>query len=149
MKNRNLLKITLFFLCFGLILACSKPGTHSTLKMQDKFGPKAKPDLILNGLASWYGHPFHGRITANGERYNMFELTAAHKSLPFGSMLRVHNLNNDKTIIVRVNDRGPYIGRRILDLSYTAAKNLDMVKDGVINVKIEVFKPTPKLVAKK
>jgi rare lipoprotein A (peptidoglycan hydrolase) len=85
----------------------------------------------LSGLASWYGEDFHGRRTSNREIYNMFEMTAAHKTLPFGTRLMVTNLNNGKTVAVRINDRGPFVGERIIDLSYAAASMIDMVGVGV------------------
>lgn len=91
------------------------------------------------GKASWYGKRFHGRKTACGERYDMFALTAAHRKLPLGSILRVTNLANNRHVIVRVNDRGPYIGGRIIDLSVAAATELRMVTKGVSKVKIEVL----------
>ena len=93
----------------------------------------------LTGTASWYGGSFHGRMTANGETYNMYELTAAHKTLPFGTLLRVTNLSNQKKMFVRVNDRGPFIPGRILDLSYGAARELGMVESGIKRVKIEIL----------
>ncbi len=86
------------------------------------------------GTASWYGPGFHGRITANGERYNQFGLTAAHKSIRFGTVLHITNLANDETVLVQVNDRGPYIGERIIDLSEAAMERLDGMKSGVINI---------------
>ena len=135
-------------LMMGLI-ACSKPGTHSSFKLKELFQQNKRPDVVLFGRASWYGIPFHGRTTANGERYNMYALTAAHKSLPFGSTLRVINLKNNRVVTVRVNDRGPYIPGRILDLSHAAAAELDMIGQGVGLVKIEVTKPEPKLVARR
>lgn len=88
-------------------------------------------------VASWYGPGFHGRLTANGEIYNQMALTAAHKELPFGTFLRVTNLKNGKTAIVRINDRGPYIEGRDLDLSKGTALALGMVERGVIRVKVE------------
>lgn len=89
------------------------------------------------GVASWYGNKFHGRRTANGERYNMHAYTAAHKSLPFGTILRVTNLDNDKSILVRVNDRGPYVRGRVIDLSRAAAEEIGV---SLHKVKIEEFK---------
>lgn len=89
------------------------------------------------GTASWYGHPFHGRKTASGERYNMYEMTAAHKNLPLNSMVKVTNLVNHQSVIVKINDRGPYVGKRILDLSYAAAKRLGMVGRGTTKVLIK------------
>lgn len=91
------------------------------------------------GLASWYGDDFHGKITSCKEIYDMYALTAAHKSLPFQSYVKVTNLNNGKDVTVRINDRGPFIEGRIIDLSYTAANRLKMVEDGVVPVRIEVL----------
>lgn len=87
--------------------------------------------------ASWYGPRFHGKQTANGESYNQMALTAAHKSLPFGTLLRVTNLKNGESVIVRINDRGPYIEGRDLDLSKGTAQSLRMIKRGVVKVKVE------------
>jgi rare lipoprotein A len=88
------------------------------------------------GNASWYGQKFHGKKTSSGETYNMYAMTAAHKTLPLGTYVRVHNLNNSKSIEVRVNDRGPFVRGRIIDLSYSAAKELDIVGPGTAPVEI-------------
>jgi len=88
------------------------------------------------GVASWYGKDFHGRRTSNGEIYNMYSMTAAHKTLPMNTMLLVKNMNNGKKTVVRVNDRGPFVKGRIIDLSYTAAEKLDLVGSGVAKVTI-------------
>lgn len=93
------------------------------------------------GLASWYGGRFHGRKTASGERYNKFAITCASKTLPLGTVLEVTNLDNGRSAIVRVNDRGPYVGKRILDLSYGAAKKLGFVSKGVTEVAYRVVGP--------
>lgn len=93
------------------------------------------------GEASWYGNKFHGHKTANGEIYNMYGMTAAHKSIPIPSYVRVTNLKNNRSVVVRVNDRGPFHGGRIIDLSYTAAKKLDYLKQGTARVKVEVLEP--------
>lgn len=95
------------------------------------------------GYASWYGQKFHGHTTANGETFDMFALTAAHKTLPLPSFLRVTNLENNKVTTVRVNDRGPFHDDRILDLSYAAAKKLGFHSNGVTKVKIEVIHVSP------
>jgi rare lipoprotein A len=95
--------------------------------------------LTQTGRASWYGEPHHGRVTANGERFDMHALTAAHPTLPFGTRLRVVNLDNGREIEVRVNDRGPSTPGRILDLSYAAARALDAVGAGVIPVRLTVL----------
>jgi rare lipoprotein A len=90
------------------------------------------------GVASWYGKPYHGRKTASGERYDMTELTAAHRTLPFGVVVKVTHLGNGRTVKVRITDRGPFVDGRIIDLSRKAAKRLDMVDEGVARVRIEV-----------
>lgn len=94
---------------------------------------------IQTGTASWYGKPFHGKTTSNREIFNMYELTAAHLTLPFNTMVMVTNLDNGKSVIVRINDRGPFVKDRVIDLSYAAAKLLDMIHSGVAPVKLEVL----------
>jgi rare lipoprotein A len=94
---------------------------------------------IQTGIASWYGPDFHGKPTSNKEIYNMYDMTAAHKSLPFNTYVVVTNLNNGKSVTVRINDRGPFVKDRIIDLSYAAAKMLDMIEEGTIPVRIEVL----------
>ncbi len=94
----------------------------------------------LRGYASWYGPKFHGRKMASGTRFNMHDYIAAHRSLPFGTLLLVKNLKNGKTVKVKVLDRGPYVRGRHLDLSYAAAKKLGMIKDGVIPFVAEVIR---------
>ena len=90
------------------------------------------------GLASWYGKQFHGRTTASGEDFDMFELTAAHKKLPLGTYVKVTDLRNGRWVIVRINDRGPYVGHRIMDLSYSAARMLHF-RSGVEKVRIDLI----------
>ncbi len=94
---------------------------------------------VEEGIASWYGVPFHGRRTANGETFDMEKRTAAHRTLPFDTIVRVTNLKNGRQTDVRINDRGPFVEGRILDLSLAAARALDMVVDGVVPVRIEVL----------
>lgn len=98
---------------------------------------------IEEGLASWYGPDFHGRKTANGETYNMYAVSAAHKILPFDTRVRVTNLDNGKTVDVRVNDRGPFVRDRVIDLSRGAAEKIDLIGPGVARVRLEVLNPTP------
>lgn len=95
---------------------------------------------LTSGVASFYGPKFHGRQTASGEIFDMYQFTAAHRQFPFGTRLKVTNLDNGKSVIVRVNDRGPFVKSRVLDLSYAAAKDIDMVTSGVANVKIETYR---------
>lgn len=92
---------------------------------------------VQQGQASYYGTRHHGRKTASGEPFNMHALTAAHRTLPFGSRVRVTNLHNQKSVVVRINDRGPYAKGRIIDLSEQAARELNMIHAGVARVKVE------------
>lgn len=101
--------------------------------------PPALPANVLTGTASWYGPDFHGRPTSNKEIYNMYDLTAAHKSLPFGTRVMVTNLLNGKSVEVRINDRGPFVGDRIIDLSYAAARLLELVGPGTAPVRLEIL----------
>src|SRR6185295_13761043 len=104
--------------------------------------PKGNPDFDTRqgefGLASWYGAGFEGRITANGERFTIAALTAAHRSLPFGTIVLVTNLENTRQVRVRINDRGPYAKGRILDMSYAAAQELQMVENGTSRIALKV-----------
>ncbi len=92
------------------------------------------------GYASYYADKFHGRRTACGEIYDRNRYTAAHRSLPCGTMVKVTNLENGKSVVVRINDRGPFVKGRIIDLSYAAARKIDMIRRGVVKVRIEVVK---------
>ena len=104
-----------------------------------RYIPKLDLSYDKTGIASWYGKAFHGKRTANGEIYNMNALTAAHKTLPLNTIVRVTNLSNNKSLILRINDRGPYVKGRILDCSYGAAKKLDFISQGTTDVKVEVI----------
>jgi rare lipoprotein A len=111
----------------------SPPVTTATV------APPAQPrPAIETGRASWYGEAHHGRPTANGERFDMNALTAAHRTLPFGTRLRVLNLDNDREVEVRINDRGPVAAGRIIDLSYAAARALGAVGTGIVPVRLTV-----------
>ena len=111
------------------------------LDMLDKGISKAKLEIVTRqvGIASWYGNPFHGRRTANGEIYDMNKITAAHKALPFNTKVLVTNLRNQKTVIVRINDRGPFIKGRVIDLSKEAARKLGMLDSGVEKVILDIL----------
>jgi rare lipoprotein A len=91
------------------------------------------------GIASYYAHEFDGRRTASGEVYDMNKLTAAHPSLPFGTIVKVTNLENEKSVEVRINDRGPFKKARVIDVSYEAAKRLDFVRQGLVEVRVEAI----------
>lgn len=101
--------------------------------MPDSFG------YVEIGVASWYGKKFHGRLTSNGERYDMYEVSAAHKTLPIPSMVKVTNLDNGKSIVLRINDRGPFHDNRIIDLSYAAAKAIGYADQGIAPVVVEAL----------
>jgi rare lipoprotein A len=101
--------------------------------------PETVPSFLQVGMASWYGDRFKRRPTASGELFDPKALTAAHRSLPLATVARITNLNNGRRITVRINDRGPYAGGRVLDLSRAAANALGMKQDGVARVRIEVF----------
>lgn len=103
---------------------------------------KDKAEYKEVGHASWYGNKFHGHLTSNGERYDMYSMSAAHKNLPLPSYVKVTNLANQKSVIVRVNDRGPFHGGRIIDLSYAAADKIGMVQSGTAKVEVELINPS-------
>jgi rare lipoprotein A len=135
--------LTLVF-AFG----CAKKSTFSTPPEHPrpyKIGRKwyqplaSSKDFKQKGIASWYGADFHGKKTANGETYDMHEVTAAHKTLPLDTYVKVDNLENGKSIVVRVNDRGPFVRGRIIDLSFAAAKKLGIVEKGTAKVKIKAL----------
>ena len=105
--------------------------------------PVPEAGFLEEGVASWYGVPFHGRATASGEIYDMEASTAAHRTLPFGTILRVQNLDNERTTTVRVNDRGPFVKGRNLDLSRRAARELEMMGPGTARVRLTIVNAPP------
>ena len=119
----------------AILLSIGAALPISAVEAKDKHSHKQ----AVSGSASWYGPKFHGRKTANGERFNMNGLTAAHRSLPFGTKVRITNQKNGKSVVVRINDRGPYAGHRVIDLSRGAARAVDMIRTGVAPVKLEVL----------
>jgi rare lipoprotein A len=110
------------------------PSVHVTPPPAGQAAPIVQGE---EGIASWYGHPYHGRQAASGEIYNMYDMTAAHKTLPFGTMVRVHDLDNGRDVTVRINDRGPFVEGRIIDLSYAAAQAMGM--PGLAWVRLEIL----------
>lgn len=116
----------------------SIPGTQRPYTIEGKtyFPLPSAEGYVETGTASWYGNPFHGRKTSNGETYNMYAWTAAHKTLPMNTRLLVENLDNGRSTTVRINDRGPFVGTRIIDLSYNVARDLGIIKDGTGHVRI-------------
>ena len=127
----------------ALLSGCAATTDKEALLNSPTPSPEPVPGQVYreSGVASWYGKDFHGRKTANGETYDMYGLSAAHRTLPLGTHIRVTNLDNYKSITVKVNDRGPYAKMRVLDLSYGAAKQLGFVAQGTAQVKIESLDP--------
>ena len=122
--------ISLLSACFSFHSVQPQPEPARCMEFSDS--------SWCRGVASWYGKDFHGRKTSNGETYNMYGLSAAHRTLPLGTLIQVVSLDNDKSVIVKVNDRGPFVSGRILDLSYGAASTLGMVQKGTAKVKFKV-----------
>lgn len=116
-----------------------QPVYHSASSVTSSTQSAVKAGDSITGVASYYADKFHGRKTANGETFNMHDLTAAHKTLPFNTIVNVTNLKNNKTVKVRINDRGPFVKNRIIDLSLAAAKELDMLGTGTAEVRIDIL----------
>lgn len=136
MNNRTLL----ILLLLPIIFSCGKKDIDSYPSPEQK---PSDPGYTIEGstqigLASWYGIEEHNRYAASGERFSKHAFTAAHKTLPMGTVVRVTNLENGRDVIVTINDRGPFVGDRIIDLSHAPAKSVDMIQKGVVKVKVEV-----------
>ena len=176
MRIRAVFRVSVFLLLAAGLWACQAhrpapppphPGPDATVpttpdpadkpptqRSYEVFGQRYHPidcadGFQETGIASWYGHPFHGRPTSSGETYDMHAMTAAHRVLPMGTFLLVRNLENDREIIVRINDRGPFARNRILDLSYRSAKEIDMIRDGTTKVEIRSIDPNTPDIAKR
>jgi rare lipoprotein A len=119
--------------------ATTAPGSSTRTKSEARKQVTTKPYQV--GTASWYGQIFHGKPTASGEPYDMYDMTAAHLKLPMGSYVRVTNLRNGKVVVVRVNDRGPIVPGRIIDLSYGAAQALEFKQRGLQRVRLDLVDP--------
>ena len=161
MERLSIIPIRIFILVFiGLLCVDCAPAPRyksgnssiTTPKKKDnKTNSKKKSDkqkkapsfnkskMVYKGVSSYYGPKFHGKLTANGEIFDMYGVTAAHKEFPFNTVTRVTNENNGKSLIIRINDRGPYVDGRILDCSFGAAKKLGFVGEGTALVKIEIL----------
>lgn len=151
---RLALLLLLLFSLSAILTGCGSSRSSVSYPKGQPSGPRAKPytvrgktyyplksahGFVEEGTASWYGKDFHGKKTANGERYDMYDMTAAHKLLPFNTQLKVTNLSNGKEIVVRVNDRGPFVGDRIIDLTHTGASRIGMLGPGTARVRIETI----------
>ena len=157
--------VAILLLCLSLavLAGCGKSSVDSGMSTSPPTGgtpstPSTKPYTVMGqtyypmasglgyteeGIASWYGKDFHGKTTSNGEIYDMYGMTCAHKVLPFGTQLRVTSLENNKSIVVRVNDRGPFVANRIIDLTRTGAEQLDMIGPGTARVRVESIGAIP------
>lgn len=131
-------RFNVVLLCL-LVSACGKKKVKTARKAAPRPSGQAVVGSVESGVASWYGHPYHGRPAADGEIYDMEKLVAAHRTLPFNTWVRVTNLNNSKTVDVRIIDRGPFVDGRIIDLSHAAARAVDMIGTGVAKVRVEVI----------
>jgi rare lipoprotein A (peptidoglycan hydrolase) len=157
-ETRSMVKtaklILALVVCAGLAAASDgeppkRSAKRSTApkKVQSRQKSVVRKPVTQVGKASWYGKAFHGRQTANGETYDMFQFTAASRTLKLGILAKVTNLRNGKWVIVKVNDRGPYVGNRIMDVSYGAAQMLNFRARGIERVKIEVLEPETMAIA--
>lgn len=142
-RRRTSAFLVIFVLTLISISGCSRShvrgddpmaGLQGSAKID---GPDGRTHELV-GKASWYGERFHGRKTASGELYDMHAHTAAHKTLPFGTMVRVTHIESRKTVVVRITDRGPFTKGRVIDLSQAAAKDLDMIQAGVVDVRVDI-----------
>ncbi len=119
-----------------------RPGKDCYTQFGERYCPMVSAEgFVETGIASWYGEKFHGRPTALGETYNMYAMTAAHKTLPLPTRVRVTNLENGRRLELRVNDRGPFVEGRVIDLSYSAARELGVVRSGTARVRVEALEP--------
>jgi rare lipoprotein A len=130
-----------FALLFAAVMlsGCAHKKKHARLVPPPAPMPSVQPGYQETGVASWYGHPYHGRPAADGEIYDMETMVAAHRTLPFDTWVRVYDLDNNKTVEVRIIDRGPFVDGRIIDLSHAAARAIDMIGPGIANVHMEVI----------
>ena len=136
MRNRW---VTLLFVLGLAVSSCAGPP-RPVKKKPVQPAPRGRGSAYVErGVASWYGEEFHGNPTASGEIYNMYDLTAAHRTLPLGTSVMVTNLENHRSVRVRINDRGPFLKGRIIDLSYAAAKAIDMAEQGTARVEVVAF----------
>ena len=141
------MKVSILLFSLLLLISCTVSPRYNTnsnssnsSKVTKKTYKKSNSKTeTLRGISSWYGPNFHGKLTANGEIYDMYGTTAAHKTLPLNTIVRVTNLDNGKSLILKINDRGPYVGDRILDCSFGAAKKLGFDKQGTTSVEIDII----------
>ena len=143
MRKRNFLIFVALLTALFLLMACApkRVPIERRVPLSEKNIEKGQTKGVQYGIASWYGKDFHGKPTSSGEIYDMYQLTCAHNTLPLGTMVMVTNLENGKSVELKVNDRGPFVKERIIDLSSAAAQILGMYEKGTANVKVEVVGP--------
>ncbi|WP_220753486.1 septal ring lytic transglycosylase RlpA family protein [Shewanella sp. KT0246] len=129
-------KLTVTTLLIATLAGCS---STSNLPIDASKTTQYSKSHALVGQASWYGNPFHGRLTASGEKYNMRAYTAAHKTLPFGTIVRATNTANNKSVDVKINDRGPFVKGRVIDLSQKSFQQIASTNQGIVPIKIEIL----------
>lgn len=142
MRSRYL---STFAACASIVLLFFVAGCAAKKKHLPAATSAPRPLGEERGIASWYGNPYHGRRAANGEVYDMEKLTAAHRTLPFGTFVEVRNLDNGNSVTVRVTDRGPFVDGRIIDLSKAAAREIDLIGPGIANVHLKIVSEPPDL----
>src|SRR6266852_2952784 len=139
----NIARTLAIFLLVASLGAAQRPTSSESVNTRKNIHPgkvaRTKPYQI--GTASWYGDYFQGKLTASGEPYNMYDLTAAHPTLPLGSFVRVTNLRNGRSVVVKVNDRGPIVPGRIIDVSYSTARVLQFKAQGLQRVRLDLVQP--------
>jgi rare lipoprotein A len=137
-----MIKHILFLFTTVIILSSCSSAVRFTSEQHPTYGNYDDAEIVtvMYGKASYYADKFEGRATSSGETFRNSGLTAAHKSLPFGTLVRVTNLENNKQVVVKINDRGPFVAGRVIDLSKKAAEEIDMIRQGVVEVKLEVLK---------
>lgn len=138
-QNTPMKRLRTGFLTMSLLIALLSGCAGKNQRVQ--IPTPSQTEII--GIASWYGDRHHGRRTASGEKYDQSAFTAAHRTLPFNSIVRVSNLENGRQVEVRINDRGPFAKNRIIDLSYAAAKSIGMIKAGTAKVRLEILSEQP------
>jgi rare lipoprotein A len=130
-------------MCALSCIGCAHKNARAAVPLSSRDPVTVHAGDTESGIASWYGVPYHGRRSASGEIYDMEKLTAAHPTFPFQTIVEVTNLDNGKRVIVRINDRGPFVKGRIIDLSHAAAKQIDLLGPGTARVRLKVIQPPP------
>lgn len=145
MKTKAIIPIMIIAMLVGFAVPLTDPAAPKPIPIKARVGNsiQKRKQSVERGIASWYGEPFNEQLASDGEIYDMYELTAAHPTLPFGSIVRVTNLRNGKQVEVRVIDRGLFVAGRVIDLSLAGAEAIGMVDSGLARVKVEIVSRGP------